>query len=170
MKRYTYFKASTEAHNTILIDGENQDHKAEAKITRYEPSPDLSWVEMDLSHAYPGKLKQWQRKIGLAQSKALIVQDVLEADQPVDALWSMLTEADIAVNGQTAELKRNDWTLSCEIRSPHHAVFDVVTVENVRKLVVRLGSKVAELDLNIVMIPHKTGQPKPPITRDFRSA
>jgi hypothetical protein len=29
---------------------------------------------------------------------------------------------------------------------------------------------VTELDLNIVMIPHKTGQPKAPITRDFRSA
>jgi hypothetical protein len=170
LKRYTYFKAGTEAHNTIVIDGENQDHKAEARIIRFEPTPDLSWVEIDLSHTYPGKLKQWQRKIGMAQSRALIVQDVLEADQPVDALWSMLTEADIAVNGQTAELKKNDWTLSCEIRSPHHAVFDIVTIENARKLVVRLGSRVTELDLNIVMIPHKTGQPKAPITRDFRSA
>ena len=169
-KRYTYFKASTEAHNTILIDGENQDHKAEAKIVHFEPSIDLSWVEIDLSRTYPGKLKQWQRKIGLAQSRALIVQDSLQAEQPVDALWSMLTEAEIAVNGQTAELKKNDWTLSCEIRSPHHAVFDVVTVENVRKLVVRLGSKVTELDLNIVLIPHKTGQPKPSISKDFRSA
>jgi hypothetical protein len=168
LKRYTYFKAGTVAHNTILIDGENQDHKAEARIVHFEPAPDLSWVEIDLSKTYPGKVKQWQRKIGLAQSRALIVQDILEAEQPVDVLWSMLTEADIAVSGQTAELKKNDWTLSCEIRSPHHAVFDVVTIENVKKLVVRLGSRVTELDLNIVMIPHKTGQPKPSVTRDFR--
>jgi hypothetical protein len=87
----------------------------------------------------------------------------------VEAIWGMLTEADIAASGQTAELKKNDWTLSCEIRSPHHAVFDVVTIENSRTLVVRLGSKVTELDLNIVMTPHKTGQPKPSITRDFRT-
>ena len=168
-KRYTYFKASTEAHNTILIDGENQDHKAEARIVHSDSTPDLTWVEIDLSRTYPGKVKQWQRRIGLAQKQALLVQDTLQAEQPVDALWGILTEADIAVSGQTAELKKNDWTLSCEIRSPHHAVFDVVTVENARKLVVRLGSKVSDLDLNIVMVPHKTGQPKPSITRGFRT-
>jgi hypothetical protein len=168
-RRYSYFKASTTAHNTIVIDGENQDHKAEAKITRHDSTADLSWVEIDLTRTYPGKLKQWQRRIGLAQKQALIVQDTLVADQPVEAIWGMLTEADIAASGQTAELKKNDWTLSCEIRSPHHAVFDVVTIENSRTLVVRLGSKVTELDLNIVMTPHKTGQPKPSITRDFRT-
>jgi hypothetical protein len=166
-RRFTYFKTSTEAHNTIVIDGENQDHKAEARITRHEFGADLSWVQLDLSHAYPGKVKQLQRRIGLAQKQAVIIEDTLLADQPVDPVWGMMTDAEITFDGQTAELKKADWTLACEIRSPHHAVFDVVSVENTKKLVVRVGAKVTELDLNVVLIPHKTGAAKPVVTKRF---
>jgi hypothetical protein len=169
-KRFSDFKTSTESHNTILIDGENQSAKAEARITRHEFAPDFSWVQIDLSKAYPGKVKVLQRRIGLAQKQALLIEDTLVSDQPVDPLWGMMTDAEIAFDGQTAELKKNDWTLSCEIRSPHHAVFDVVTAQNTKKLVVRVGAKVSELDLSVVLIPHKTGQPKPVIVKHFPEA
>ncbi len=166
-KRFGYFKASTEAHSTILIDGENQDRKADARVTHHEFGPDLSWVQIDLSHAYPGKVKQLQRRIGISQKQAVIVQDTMQSDVAVEPLWGMMTDADISVNGQLAELKKNDWILSCEIRSPHHAVFDVVQKENTKKLVARVGSKVTELDLNIVLTPHRAGQPKPVVSKHF---
>ena len=63
-----------------------------------------------------------------------------------------------------------------EIRSPRHAVFDVAPLRsappqaantNFRKLIVRLGDKVTELDLSIVITPYKADQPKPKITAQF---
>ncbi len=166
-KRFTYFKTGTGAHNTVMIDGEDQDHKAEARITRHEFAADLSWVQIDLSHAYPGKVKQLQRRIGIAQKQAILIQDTLVAEQPVDLMWGMMTDAEITLNGQLAELRKGDWTLSCEIHSPHHALFDVVTNQNTKKLVARVGARVSELDLNIVLTPHRTGQPRPNVTKRF---
>lgn len=174
--RWTYYRTRTEAHNTVLIDGENQDIRAEAKITRHEFGPDLSWVQIDLSKAYPTRVKQLQRRIGMANRQAVLIQDTLQADQPVEALWGMLTDAEISVDGQTAELTKEGWTLSAEIRTPRHAVFDIVPAKapapqtqntGVRKLVVRIGERVTDLDLNIVLTPHKTGTPKPKVTTKF---
>jgi hypothetical protein len=88
----------------------------------------------------------------------------------------MVTEAEVAVNGRSAELTKEGWTLSAEIRTPRHAVFDVASTKTAapqaqntgtRKLVVRVGERVTDLDLNIVLTPHKTGQAKPKIAASF---
>ncbi|MDQ6706923.1 MAG: hypothetical protein M3Z85_13230, partial [Acidobacteriota bacterium] len=135
----------------------------------HEFSPDFSWVEIDLSRAYPAKVKTFQRRIGMAQRQAVLVEDRLKADQPVEALWGMLTDADISFDGQSAILQKQGWTLAADIRTPRHAVFDVMPsrVSRQRKLVVRLEEKVSELDLNIVLAPYRTGQPKPKIGAKF---
>jgi hypothetical protein len=164
----------TESHNTVVIDNENQDPRGEASITSHLFSPDLSWVELDLTHAYTRRLKQFHRKIGIVQGQQVFVDDTLESEQPVEALWGMLTDAEVALDGQTAELHKNGWTLSVEILSPRHAVFDVAPAlapppqasnPGVKKLVVRLGEKVTDMDLKLILTLHRTGQPKPKITQ-----
>jgi hypothetical protein len=176
-RRWTYYRTRTEAHNTLLFDDQNQDLRAEARITRQEFSPDFSWVQIDLSRANPGKVKQWTRRFALAQRQAVLIADSVRADQPVDVIWGMITDAEIAPPaGQTATLHKNGWNLLVEIRSPRHAVFDIAPLHsgppqalnlNFRKLIVRLGDKVTDLDLTIVLTPYKDGQPKPKITAQF---
>ena len=150
--------------------------RAEARIVKHDFTPDLAWVQIDLSKAYPTRVKQFQRRIGLANRQAVLIQDTIQADQPADIVWGMVTDAEIVVNGQTAELTKDGWTLSAEIRTPRHAVFEVASTKapppqaqntGTRKLVVRVGDRVADLDLNIVLTPHKTGTPKPKITARF---
>jgi len=173
-QRWSYFRMRTESHNTLLIDNENQDPRAEASITSHLFSPDLSWVELDLTHAYNRHLKQFHRKIGIAQGQQVFIEDTLESEQPVEVLWGMLTDAEAVLNGQTAELQKNGWTLSAEILSPRHAVFDVAPAlapapqasnPGIKKLVVRLGEKVTTMDLKVTLTLHRTGQPKPKITQ-----
>jgi hypothetical protein len=169
---FNYYRTRTEAHNTVTIDGENQDPRAEARITRHEFTPDLAWVQFDLAHAYPGKVKMMQRRIGMAQRQAVMIQDSLRADQPVEAVWGMITEADIVLSGQRAELHKDNWILAAEIITPRHALFDVESTRSqppqnpntgTRKLIARLGEKVTDLELNIVLTPYRVGQPKPKI-------
>jgi hypothetical protein len=66
--------------------------------------------------------------------------------------------------------------LAAEIRSPRHAVFDVAPLRatapqaanpGYKKLIVRLGDKVTELDLNISLTPYKDGQTKPRVAAQF---
>jgi hypothetical protein len=173
-QRWSYYRMRTEAHNTVMIDNENQDPRAEASITNHLFSPGLSWVELDLTQSYARRLKQLHRKIGIVQGQQVFIEDTLESEQPAETLWGMLTEAEVALNGQTAELQKNGWTLSAEIVSPRHAVFDVLSPSapapqasnpGVKRLVVRLGEKVNEMDLKLTFTLHRTGQPKPKITQ-----
>ncbi len=175
-RRFTYYRTRTEAHNTLLIDGDNQDQRAEARVVRQESAPDFSWVQIDLSRANPGKVKQWTRRIGLAQKQAVLISDSLHSDQPVEVIWGMMTDADIVLSGQTATLRKNGWNLAAEIRTPRHAVFDKAPVNapapqaknpGFNRLIVRLGDKVSDLDLNIVLTPWRDGQPRPKITAQF---
>jgi hypothetical protein len=130
-------------------------------------------VQIDLSKASP-KVKQWMRRIGMAQRQAVLMEDSLRADQPVEVIWGMLTDTDISLDGPMATLHRNGWNLSVEIRTPRHAVFDIAPVRLIpganpkyQKLIVRLLEKVTELDLNIVLTPYRDGQPKPKVTAQF---
>ena len=175
-RRASYYRIRTEAHNTLLIDDLNQDQRAEARITHSDFANDLSWVQIDLSRANGNRVKQWTRRIGLAQRQAVLIGDSMHSDQPVEIIWGMMTDADIAVSGQTAILHKNGWNLAAEIRTPRHAVFDVAPLRsappqaqnlNFHKLIVRLGDKSTELDLNIVLTPYKDGQPKPKIAAQF---
>jgi hypothetical protein len=177
-QRPAYYRVRTEAHNTLLIDGDNQDARAEARITRQEVTPDLSWVQVDLSRANPLKVKQWTRRVGLAQRQVILMNDSLRSDQAVDVLWGMMTDAEITLSGQTALLRKNGWNLAAEIRTPRHAVFDSSPVHSnppqapfagFRRLIVRLGDKVTELDLTIVLTPYKDGQAKVKLNPQFPS-
>lgn len=176
-QRNGLYRTRTEAHNTLLIDGENQDAKAEARVTRQDSTGDLSWVQIDLSKANP-RVKQWIRRAGIAQRQAVMIQDMLQSDVPVEVIWNMVTEAEITINGPTATLRKNGWNLTAEIRSPRHAVFDIAPARpngqsapnpKFQKLIVRLLEKVTELDLNIVLTPWRDGQSRPKVTAQFPS-
>jgi hypothetical protein len=169
-RRWTYYRVRTEAHNTLLIDDENQDLRAEARITHSGFTPDLSWVEIDLSHAYPGKVRQWTRRLGMAQRQAVLVTDSLRSDMPVEVIWGLMTDADVTVSGQTATLHKNGWNLTAEIHTPRHAVHTLppqAQNPNYKRLIARLGDKVTELDLSIQLTPWRDGQAKPKVTVQF---
>jgi hypothetical protein len=173
---FSYYRTRTESHNTLTVDNESQDARADARITRHEFTPDLAWVQFDLAHAYPGKVRMMQRRIGIAQRQAVLIQDSVHADQPVEALWGMITDAEITLAGQRAELRKDNWVLAAEILSPRHALFDVESTHSqppqnpntgTRKLIARLGEKITNLELNIVLTPYRSGQQKPRIAVKF---
>ena len=85
----------------------------------------------------------------------------------------MMTDAEIVVSGQTATLRKNGWILAARMsRSPRHAVFDKLRCgprrqplrSGTNKLIVRLGDKVTDLDLNIILTPYRRRQPNLKLT------
>ncbi|MBI4877082.1 MAG: heparinase II/III family protein [Acidobacteria bacterium] len=160
--RWTYYRLRTESHNTLLIDNENQDPKAAATILETRFTPDSSSIRIDLAKAWPGRVQKLERTVTLAGRKRVLIQDKLEAERPVDALWGMVTDAEVTLKGRTAELSKNGWKLLAEIRSPDGARFDTVSTAppapqnqnaGTRKLVVRLPEKVRQLDLRVALTP-----------------
>ncbi len=171
-QRWTYYRLRTESHNVVLIDGQNQDPAASAAIVAHHAQPGLSWVRIDLSRAYPGKVKRMERTVALVQRRHVMVRDVVQAAQPVEALWRMVTDADVTVEGATAELRKSGWILSARIRSPRDAEFAVVPTappqpqaqnEGTKKLVVRLPEKVSSSTIEVWLTPYAASRPKPPL-------
>jgi hypothetical protein len=161
-QRWNYYRLRTESHNTVLIDGENQDPKAAAPIVEHSFQPDRAFVRIDMSKAYAGKLTRYERSMSLVKRSTVVVEDVIEAPQPVEALWGMLTAAEVKLDGRKALLTRNGKTLTAEIRSPREARFDIVSTappspqnqnEGTRKLVVRLPAKTASVRIEVALTP-----------------
>ena len=170
-KRWTYYRMKTESHNTVLIDGANQNSKAEAKIVASRFQPELAFVRIDLSRAYPGLVSHFERGVALEDRRRVIVQDEIRASKPVEALWGMVTEAVVTPHGQTAELRIGTQAVDALILSPAGATFDVVPTQppqpeaqnvGTGKLVVRLPGKVTEVRLVVVLTPHQAGKGTPP--------
>jgi hypothetical protein len=155
-QRYTYYRTSTQAHNTVLIDGQNQDLMAKAPLTMQN-----GVVTVDLSATYPGKVTKFLRTVELTPQNAIVIRDDIEASQPVEALWGMLTDAQISLSGCHATLRKGAATLEAEIASPKGAVFDTVSTKpshegenpntGTQKLVVRLGNKVSSVHIEVVL-------------------
>jgi hypothetical protein len=90
-----------------------------------------------------------------------VIRDEIEAPQPVEALWGMVTDAQIALDGRRAHLRKGSATLEAEITSPDGAVFDMVPttpalpIENpnkgTRKLVVRIKDKITSSRIEVVL-------------------
>lgn len=159
-KRWTYYRLNSQSHNIVLIDGANQDPKAAAPITRFDPK--VAEVDIDMTGAYPGKVKSWTRTVQLRSGRQVILRDRITAAEPVEALWGMVTEAEVSLNGRAAILTKNGRNLEARIQSPTNARFDVVSTqppaperqnEGTRKLVVRLAGKVTSLDLAVTLTP-----------------
>ncbi|MCS7316191.1 MAG: heparinase II/III family protein [Bryobacteraceae bacterium] len=166
-ERWNYYRNRTESHNTLLVDGENQNPKAEAAIVAHRFEPGWAWVVMDLSQAYPGKLARQRRGVGLLHRRHVVIQDEIAAQQPVEALWGMVTDAEVKLEGRGAELRKPGWRLAARILRPEHARFDVVSTtppppqnpnHGTRKLVVRLPAKVTDLRLVVALTPHREGE------------
>ncbi|MBV8814525.1 MAG: heparinase II/III family protein, partial [Verrucomicrobia bacterium] len=120
-QRFTYYRLRTESHNTVLIDGENQDANAKAPMTMKN-----GVVAIDLAAAYPGKVTKFIRTIELTAQNGVSIRDEIAGPQPMDLLWGMVTDAQVIVDHRRAQLKKGTATLQAEIKSPPEAVFDVL--------------------------------------------
>jgi hypothetical protein len=146
-ERFTYYRLRTESHNTVLIDGQNQDVQAKAPMTMNN-----GMVTVDLSAAYPGRVTKFIRTVQLSNRGQAIIRDEIEGPQPVDVLWGMVTDARTTIDRATARLEKGSAALQAKILSPKRAVFDLVSTtpsnpqenpnKGTQKLVVRLKGKV----------------------------
>lgn len=152
-ERFTYYRLLTESHNTVLIDGENQNTRAKAAMEMRDGA-----AVIDLSHAYPGKLSSWTRTVRIAEGNAAVIRDDIAAPEPVDAVWGMVTDADIKLDGGRATLAKGAATLRAQIVSPKDAVFEVVSTNpgppqnpnlGTKRLIVRLSGKTTEAKVEV---------------------
>ena len=72
----------------------------------------------DLSAGYKPKLTRVRRGLAVLHRNQVLVQDEIEASQPVNIVWNFHTKADIKINGNRAILTQGKQTLEARILTP----------------------------------------------------
>jgi Heparinase II/III-like protein len=131
-KRWSYYRMSTEGHNTLTIDGANQDLDSKAPLTSTGTMGKTLYSIADLSQTYKGKLTSWNRGIALIDKRRVLVQDEIEPAQTVDVVWNFHTFAnvEIAKDGRFATLTQNGPMLQVHILKPAEAHFTTASIKS----------------------------------------
>jgi hypothetical protein len=125
--RYTYFRLMTKAHNTITLDGANQNQKAKAQIIWFDSKPDHASAVIDLTAAYPNAMSV-QRGISMIDRKRVLVQDEVKLmqDEPRPYEWHFHTQAKVEINGKKATLTLHGKQLLATLLSPEDGKFESI--------------------------------------------
>ena len=141
-QRWTYFRLTTQSHNTLVLDGQNQALNARAEIIRFAADKKWSGGVVDLSAAWPQAQRVW-RGVALIDRRHVLVQDEVIAEKPVAPVWQMLTDARIDIKGRTAILSKGGERITATLLSPDDAHWQTEEIRisppqrpavNVRKL------------------------------------
>jgi hypothetical protein len=128
--RWKYFRLNTRSHNTLLLNNDKQRAAAIAKITGFHTLGGESEAKIDLSEAYAPYAKSVIRTIKLSLTSEVVVTDKIEwAGNEKLARWQMLTDAEIVLSGNKANLIKIGKKITATIIQPIGAVFEVISAE-----------------------------------------
>ncbi len=170
-ERWSYYRLRTEGHNTLTIDNDNQVTTAKAPLIAFHSTPERAFAVADLSAGYKPKLTRVRRGLAVLHRNQVLVQDEIEASQPVNIVWNFHTKADIKINGNRAILTQGKQTLEARILTPPGATFTVVSANppapqkqqpDVSNLTIRLPG-VRQTRIAVLLTPAGTAAGAPTI-------
>ena len=169
--RYTYYRLSTAGHNTLTLDGANQQRDARAPVVGWHAGGERSHAVVDLSAAYAGAARSARRGVALVGGRTVVVQDELDLARALPVRWAMHTRANVEVAGARAVLTQHGRSLTATLVEPAGARFAVAAAQppapetpadGVRRLEVRLPARAGKLRLVIQLEPGAApGAPQP---------
>lgn len=125
-QRWDYYRLQTQAHNTLTVDGPNEDPDATASVVAASAQNNTEMSIVNLDNAYKAKLRRWKRGMKIIGDKGVLIQDEITPKQTVDVTWNFHTRAQITLtnNGRRATLRQGQKTLQMTILFPVGAHFE----------------------------------------------
>jgi hypothetical protein len=167
-KRPPHYRLRTESHNTLVINGENQNPEAKAPLIAFESTPELAYAIADLTAAYAEPVERARRTIALINRSHVLVRDDLDLkDTAAEIVWGMVTPADVELDGAKAILRQKGKSLTATILAPADAAFEVVSTtppppqrqnEGTRKLAARVAPQEKSLRITVLLSPGSSGE------------
>jgi len=125
--RWTYYRLRTEGHNTLTVDGQNQNVSAKAPLLAFLSTLERAYAVADLTEGYTPQLQRALRGVALLHRRALLVQDEVKFAEPVRLVWNFHTPAKITLAGSSALLEQDGQHIAVHILSPKGAGFGVIS-------------------------------------------
>jgi hypothetical protein len=121
-RRWSYYRLRTESHNTLLVNGGNQDPAAHAPVVAFSDDSYRASAIIDLTAAYGGALSRARRGIALVDGRDVLVQDEIDGADTSDVVWQLFTRAAVVVDGTSAVLRQGGKTLTMRVIEPPGAL------------------------------------------------
>jgi hypothetical protein len=159
-QRWSYYRTRTEGHNTLTIDGENQNLTARARLVAFLSTPQRAFAVADLTDAYKPKVSLALRGVALLGRQHVLVQDELQAPRPVDVVWNFHTSAKVDLQGSKAVLSQGKVQIQVRILSPEGARFEVISANppppqrqqpDVSNMVIRLPKRTTNIRVSVLI-------------------
>ncbi len=174
-QRWNYYRLRTEGHNTLTIDGENQNPRARARLLAFHADPKRALAVADLTAAYAPNVRKAWRGIALLDRRHVLIEDEIEANRPVEVVWNFHTRAQIEIQGARASLSTNSSRIELQIVAPRGARFESIGASpappqgqqpDVENLIIRLtGTQSTRLTVAITRASNEVVQGPGPLSR-----
>ncbi|SDW77889.1 Heparinase II/III-like protein [Ruegeria halocynthiae] len=122
-KRFDYYRTATIGQNTLTFNSANQQTTGRAQIEEFGQFPDFTFAIADLSEPYAQPVGTVRRGIALIEGNTVVVQDEIKRGHSEPVFWTMHTDAQIHIDGQTAILRKDGKELLARILSPPEGRF-----------------------------------------------
>jgi len=113
---------TTEAHNSVLVDGDGQDRGigATGEITAFEECDSYAYLRGDAADAYGDALERFDRHVLFVRPGLFLIYDDLAADELVPFTWLLHSheQPEIDKNSNTIELGRGDASMATKLYAP----------------------------------------------------
>jgi len=175
-QRWSYYRMTNFAHNTITINGRRQSPRAEARIVKFESSPEWAFAIADLTKASGLERGNLRRGLGLANRRILYLQDELTDAPPNTQLeWRVFTRAEIlaeeneanglaAITGpRSIRLRQAGCEVIARLHAPAHAHFRFAPApaggpgensnEGINELKIELVATTGEIKIQVSFTP-----------------
>lgn len=168
--RWSYLRLRTESHNTVLVNGGNQDPAAAAPIVAFSDDSYRSFAVADLTAAYGPAVIRAHRGIALVDGRDVLIQDEIEAAD-ADVVWQMATRAAVAPNYGTSVLRQGGRTLYLRVVEPVDALVRAGALaaaapqaQQPEVTMIRVLPRARAPQLRIVVWLSTADRPAPPVT------
>ena len=143
--RWTYYRLINASHNTLVIDGKNQNLDANCKITNFVsgtgklrmgpsrilvlPRADVvASAAVNMTDAYKGQVESAYRIATLYKDGSVEIEDFLSGvTEPVR--WGMMTHAAIELDGKAATLSQRNQKVRVELTSDNAEKFEIASAQ-----------------------------------------
>ena len=119
-QRWEVLRYNNFYHNTLTFDHALQKVDGYAPILSSSDNPSFLNATFDLSKVYRGYVNDVKRGIAIVDQKYVLIRDEVEtSDKATTLRWTMVTPADVKVNGNgMAQLSQNNKTLQIKVVEP----------------------------------------------------
>ncbi len=120
-QRWRYYRTSTVGHNTLVVDGQNQQPNVATPILASEIGADCKWVILDLSAAY-GRPAGTIRRGAALFGRHVVIRDEIAKDIGAEIVWNMHTSAElVGWSSNSIHFRRNDDQFAVSVIEPADA-------------------------------------------------